>query len=134
MFVCFTLVSSVINLIYLGQELFYYTSMVQSWHIIIYIFDAKLYSGVERLARDKRSSLLWKFITYGRKKFYNIAPGHQDWGLASTFWNNRWNSWLWVFRLLLILNHSLAKYFDQTRYLTKRSKHELIGPHRFTEQ
>jgi len=25
------------------------------------------------LARDKRSSLLWKVVTYGRKKFYNIG-------------------------------------------------------------
>jgi hypothetical protein len=24
------------------------------------------------LARDKRSSLLWKVVTYGRKQFYNI--------------------------------------------------------------
>ncbi len=27
---------------------------------------------LERLARDKRSNLLRKFVTYGRKKFYNI--------------------------------------------------------------
>ncbi len=26
------------------------------------------------LAKDKRSSLLWKVVTYGRKKFYNIGP------------------------------------------------------------
>jgi hypothetical protein len=31
--------------------------------------------GLESLARDKRSSLLCKVVTYGRKKFYNI--GHQ---------------------------------------------------------
>jgi len=27
---------------------------------------------LERLARSKHSSLLQKFVTYGRKKFYNI--------------------------------------------------------------
>jgi hypothetical protein len=31
---------------------------------------------LERLARDKRSSLLWKVVIYGRKKFYNI--GHRS--------------------------------------------------------
>jgi hypothetical protein len=29
---------------------------------------------LERLARYKHSSLLRKFVTYGRKKFYNIGP------------------------------------------------------------
>jgi hypothetical protein len=29
---------------------------------------------MERLAGDKHSSLLQKFVTYGRKKFYNIGP------------------------------------------------------------
>ncbi len=27
----------------------------------------------ERLARDKYSTLLWKGVTYGRKKFYNTG-------------------------------------------------------------
>jgi hypothetical protein len=31
---------------------------------------------LERLARDKRSSLFKKVVTYGRKKFYNI--GHRS--------------------------------------------------------
>jgi hypothetical protein len=31
---------------------------------------------MERLARDKCSSLIWKIVTYGRKKFCNI--GHRD--------------------------------------------------------
>jgi hypothetical protein len=26
------------------------------------------------LIRDKRSSLLQKFVTYGHKKFYNVGP------------------------------------------------------------
>jgi hypothetical protein len=30
---------------------------------------------LERLARDKHSSLLRKFLNYGRKKFYNLALG-----------------------------------------------------------
>ncbi len=29
---------------------------------------------MERLARDKRCSLLEKFLTYGSKMFYNIDP------------------------------------------------------------
>ncbi len=29
---------------------------------------------LEKLARDKHSSLLQRFVTYGRKKFYNIMP------------------------------------------------------------
>jgi hypothetical protein len=29
---------------------------------------------LERLARDKRSSLLQKFLNYVHKKFYNIGP------------------------------------------------------------
>ncbi len=31
-------------------------------------------TSLEKLARDKRSSLLWKVITYGCKKIYNIGP------------------------------------------------------------
>ena len=34
----------------------------------------KHYTILERLARDEHSSLLRKFVTYGRKKFYNIGP------------------------------------------------------------
>jgi hypothetical protein len=29
---------------------------------------------LERLARNRHSSLLQKFINYGEKKFYNIGP------------------------------------------------------------
>jgi hypothetical protein len=29
---------------------------------------------LERLARDKQSSLLWTFVSYGRKNVYNIGP------------------------------------------------------------
>jgi hypothetical protein len=29
---------------------------------------------VEKLAKDKYSSLLGKFVNYGHKKFYNIGP------------------------------------------------------------
>jgi hypothetical protein len=32
----------------------------------------KRQTRLARLARDKRSSLLWKVVTYGRKKFYNL--------------------------------------------------------------
>ncbi len=36
---------------------------------------------LERLAREKQSNLLRKFVTYGCKKFYNIGPWSQpsDW-------------------------------------------------------
>jgi hypothetical protein len=35
-------------------------------------------SIIERLAKDKHSSLLRIFVTYGRKKFYNIGPRDQN--------------------------------------------------------
>jgi hypothetical protein len=34
----------------------------------------KQLTRLERLAKSKHSSLLQKFITYGRKMFYNIGP------------------------------------------------------------
>ncbi len=34
----------------------------------------KRWARLERLAMDKRSSLLQKVVTYDRKKFYNIGP------------------------------------------------------------
>jgi hypothetical protein len=36
------------------------------------------------LARDKRSGLLQKFVTYDRKKFYNIGPRLQKRGSLHT--------------------------------------------------
>jgi hypothetical protein len=33
--------------------------------------------GLERLASDKRSNALQKFVNYGCKKFYNIGPSYQ---------------------------------------------------------
>ncbi len=40
---------------------------------------------LERLATDKHSSLLRKFVNYGCKKFYRISPGERKWqkGLQS---------------------------------------------------
>jgi hypothetical protein len=35
----------------------------------------KHWSRLERLARDKRSGLLRKFINYGSKSFITLAPG-----------------------------------------------------------
>jgi hypothetical protein len=35
---------------------------------------SKHWARLERLARDKHSSLLQKTVNYGRKKFYNIGP------------------------------------------------------------
>jgi hypothetical protein len=37
----------------------------------------KHYTILERLARDKHSSLVQKIVTYGCKKFYNIGPRNQ---------------------------------------------------------
>ncbi len=36
------------------------------------------YTRMDRLARDKHSSLLRKFVNYGQKKFYNIGPWPQS--------------------------------------------------------
>ncbi len=36
--------------------------------------NCKHETKLERLARNKHSSLLRKFINYGHKKFYNIRP------------------------------------------------------------
>ncbi len=36
------------------------------------------WTRLERLARDKHSSLLQKFVNYGQKKFYNIGPRADD--------------------------------------------------------
>ncbi len=39
-----------------------------------YSLTHKHQSRLERLARDKHSSLLRTFVNYGRKKFYNVDP------------------------------------------------------------
>ncbi len=41
------------------------------------LFEGELYTGLERLDRDKHSSLLQKFVNYGQKSFYNIGPRSQ---------------------------------------------------------
>jgi hypothetical protein len=38
------------------------------------LYTKTLDEAVEKVARDKRSSLLQKFVNYGRKKFYRIGP------------------------------------------------------------
>jgi hypothetical protein len=38
------------------------------------VLTHKHWSRLDRLAKDKRSSLLLKFENYGRKKFYKIGP------------------------------------------------------------
>jgi hypothetical protein len=35
----------------------------------------KHYSKMERLAREKPSSLLWKSVNYGRNRFYDTGLG-----------------------------------------------------------
>ena len=41
---------------------------------------------LEKLARDERSSELQKFVTYGRKKSYNIGHGDE---LLKTFYGRK---------------------------------------------
>ncbi len=43
----------------------------------IYVFTRKHQTRLERLARGKRYSLLWKGVTYCRKKFYRIGSTAQ---------------------------------------------------------
>ncbi len=40
-------------------------------------YTRKHYTILERLARDEHSSLLRKFLTYGRKTFHSIGPDGQ---------------------------------------------------------
>jgi len=40
---------------------------------------------LERLARDKHSSLLRALVNYGREKFYSIGPEHPSRNLAGNF-------------------------------------------------
>jgi hypothetical protein len=42
---------------------------------------------LERLARDKRSSLLRTSVNYGRKKFYNVGPRKMPKNGRKKFWN-----------------------------------------------
>jgi hypothetical protein len=38
---------------------------------------------LEKLARDKHSSVLPKFVNYGRKKFYNIGPRPEEFWICN---------------------------------------------------
>ncbi len=40
---------------------------------------------LERLARDKRYSLLQKVVTYGRKKFITVGPGQGGGTIVGSF-------------------------------------------------
>ncbi len=37
---------------------------------------SRTFIQLEKLAKDKHSSLLQKFVNYGQKKFYNIGPSY----------------------------------------------------------
>jgi hypothetical protein len=62
----------------------YFWARPGAYHTVEYLKDASLgkspgsplnlFTRLERLARNKQSSLLQKFINDGRKKFYNIGP------------------------------------------------------------
>ncbi len=47
--------------------------------------------GWKRLARDKRSSLLQKFLSYACKMFMKLIPGSRSWS-ASRAWQAPWQS------------------------------------------
>ncbi len=51
-----------------------YPSEVPLWDRLLTL-PTNIKTGLEKLAKDKHSSLLQKFVTYGRKKFHNI--GHR---------------------------------------------------------
>jgi hypothetical protein len=44
----------------------------------------KQLTRLERLARGKHSSLFQKFVTYSRKKFYDIGPGVENFTESNT--------------------------------------------------
>ncbi len=46
-------------------------------------FAHKQYTRLERLVGEKHSSLLQKFVSYGRKKFYNTGPRWRRWQRSS---------------------------------------------------
>jgi hypothetical protein len=59
---------------------------------VSFCFTNKLYTRLERLVWDKHSSLLRKFITYGRKKSYKIGPWcryHKTFFTSSTYLLNK---------------------------------------------
>jgi hypothetical protein len=50
---------------------------VKLFTAVIYEFSyiVVCYTRLERFTKDKHSSLVQKFVNYGRKKFYNIGLG-----------------------------------------------------------
>jgi hypothetical protein len=44
----------------------------RSW--VVSDLICKHYTWLEWIARDKRSSVLWAFVNYDHKKFYNNGP------------------------------------------------------------
>jgi hypothetical protein len=53
------------------------TNVIKLFTVVIYEFlylAGVCLTRIDKLARDKHSSLLQKFLNYGRKKFYNIGP------------------------------------------------------------
>jgi hypothetical protein len=53
------------------------TNIIKLFTDVIYefLYLASVYlTRIDKLARDKHSSLLQKFVNYGRKTFYNIGP------------------------------------------------------------
>jgi hypothetical protein len=48
-------------------------------------------SKLERLAKPKHFSLLWKFENYDRKKFYNMGPRADCYSLVDNGWKNQFN-------------------------------------------
>jgi hypothetical protein len=67
---------------------------------------------LKRLARDKRSSLLWKSRNYGRNKFYNRGP----WAEMAGFDKHKSSKQFWLFNFKLVnLNLGNLRLFNNLR-------------------
>ena len=80
---------------------------------------------------DKRSSLLRKFVTQGRKKFYKIGPGDLFSLLFAMFvYHDKWRS-IWVDSQKLLLKETLIQNFDavgEGGTLTGKSRRRILRP------
>ncbi len=60
---------------------------------------------LERPAKDKHSSLLRKFLNYGRKKFYNIGPKNVAKRVGSDRFENH------IFEISTLILKLISDYF-----------------------
>jgi hypothetical protein len=73
------------------RKMFYSTgrgaNVIKLFLSVIYGFscEARVFQHrLEKFTNDKRSSLLWKSVIYGQKKFYNIGPWRDK--VVNYFW------------------------------------------------